>query len=103
MGLCSGALRRYLEERKELPADPLIAMVPVSVRTEEQQGTFGNQVSAMSASLHTHIADPVQRLESIHESMSIATEQPWNRTWSKLPVSWCRKASLPLNFAPLTR
>jgi diacylglycerol O-acyltransferase len=75
MALCSGALRRYLEERKELPSDPLIAMVPVSVRTEEQQGTFGNQVSAMSASLHTHVADPVQRLECIHDSMSVAKEQ----------------------------
>jgi WS/DGAT/MGAT family acyltransferase len=75
LALCSGALRRYLEERRELPADPLIAMVPVSVRTEDQRGTLGNQVSAMSASLHTHIADPVQRLECIHQSMRVAKEK----------------------------
>lgn len=30
MALCAGALRRYLKEHKELPVDPLIAMVPVS-------------------------------------------------------------------------
>ena len=34
-------------------------MVPVSVRTEAQKGTFGNQVSAMGASLHTDVEDPV--------------------------------------------
>jgi len=75
MGLCAGALRRFLAERGELPADPLIAMVPVSIRTESQKGTFGNQVSAMSASLHTDVADPLQRLQRIHESMRIAKEQ----------------------------
>lgn len=75
MAICAGALRRYLEERDGLPADPLIAMVPVSIRTESQKGTFGNQVSAMSASLHTDVADAVQRLRRIHDSMSIAKEQ----------------------------
>ena len=75
LGLCSAALRRYLEERHELPSDPLLAMVPVSVRTEEQKGTFGNQVSAMTASLHTHIKDPVQRIAAIHQSMKIAKDK----------------------------
>jgi WS/DGAT/MGAT family acyltransferase len=75
MALCAGALRRYLDERRELPKEPLVAMVPVSIRTEDQAGTFGNQVSAMTASLHTHIADPLQRLDRIHESMRIAKEQ----------------------------
>jgi WS/DGAT/MGAT family acyltransferase len=75
LGMCAGALRKFLEERKELPADPLIAMVPVSIRTEEQKGTFGNQVSAMGASLHTDVADPIQRLQRIHDSMSVAKEK----------------------------
>jgi WS/DGAT/MGAT family acyltransferase len=75
MAICSGALRRYLKERGELPSDPLVAMVPVSVRTEEQKGSFGNQVSSMTASLHTHVEEPLQRLDMIHQSMRIAKEK----------------------------
>jgi WS/DGAT/MGAT family acyltransferase len=75
MALCAGALRRYLLQHNELPADPLVAMVPVSVRSEADSGSFGNQISAMSASLHTHIEDPIERLQCIHKSMRVAKEQ----------------------------
>jgi WS/DGAT/MGAT family acyltransferase len=75
LALCAGALRRHLSERRQLPADPLVAMVPVSVRTEQQKGTFGNQVSAMTTSLHTHVDDPIERLRRIHESMRVAKEK----------------------------
>jgi WS/DGAT/MGAT family acyltransferase len=67
---CSGMLRTWLQERGLLPELPLIAMVPVSVRTESHAGSLGNQVSAMAAVLHTDQADPVTRLRKIHESMS---------------------------------
>jgi diacylglycerol O-acyltransferase / wax synthase len=73
--MCAGALRRYLDGRDEHPDGPLVAMVPVSVRTEDQKGTHGNQVSMMLTSLATDLDDPVERLEVVHESTVIAKEQ----------------------------
>jgi len=75
MAACAGAVRRWLEVHRELPAQPLLAMVPLSIRTSEQRGQFGNRVSAMIASLPTHLADPVQRLSAAHEAMRAAKEQ----------------------------
>ena len=66
---CAGMLRAWLGERDALPDQPLIAMVPVSVRTEGNTA-LGNQVSGMAAVLHTDEADPDTRLRKIHESMS---------------------------------
>ena len=37
--LCAGALRNYLDARDEHPEGPLVAMVPISVRTDDQKGT----------------------------------------------------------------
>src|SRR4051794_30623851 len=42
VALCAGAVRQWLLARDALPDAPLVAMVRMSVRTEEQQGTFGN-------------------------------------------------------------
>lgn len=75
MALCAGALRRWLELHEALPPSPLVAAVPVSVRTKGQKGTFGNKVSMMLAPLATNVSDPVERLESTHEAMRAAKEQ----------------------------
>lgn len=72
---CAGALRSWLSEQGELPADPLLAMIPVSVRTEAERSTFGNRVSAMLAPIPTHLDDPEERLLAAHEAMRSAKEQ----------------------------
>ena len=75
MAVCTSALREWLTERDELPKDPLVAMVPVSVRGEEEQGSFGNRVSTMIVPLPTNEADPRTRLMMIHDSMRVAKDR----------------------------
>jgi diacylglycerol O-acyltransferase len=76
LGLCAGALRRYLEERGELPSRPLVAGVPVAVAAggEGERRLGGNWVSNMFTSLRTDLADPVERLKAIHETTKVAKE-----------------------------
>ncbi len=75
MALCAGALRRWLELHEALPASPLVAAVPVSLRATDQQGTMGNKVSMMLAPLPTNLSDPFERLETMHQAMRAAKEQ----------------------------
>ena len=75
MTLCAGALRRWLELHEALPAAPLIAAVPVSVRTRDQKGSYGNRVSMMLAALPTNLPDPGERLGAMHEAMRAAKDQ----------------------------
>lgn len=69
LAMCSGALRYYLLEHEALPEAPLIAMVPVSLRTEEEADAGGNLVGAILCNLATNSDDPAQRLLTISESM----------------------------------
>ena len=75
MAACAGAMRSFLAARDELPDTPLVAMVPVSVRTPEQFGTFGNRVSTMIVELPTDEDDAPARLQRVHETMRSAKER----------------------------
>jgi diacylglycerol O-acyltransferase / wax synthase len=75
MAICAGALRTWLQQHDALPTTALVAAVPVSVRTEDQQGTHGNRVSTMLAPLPTHLDDPMERLHAASEAMRAAKEQ----------------------------
>jgi diacylglycerol O-acyltransferase len=83
LALCAGALRRYLDERGELPDRPLLAGVPVSTGSAgapaagpggRPQRLSGNRVSNLFTSLRTDIADPVERLHAIHDVTQAAKE-----------------------------
>jgi WS/DGAT/MGAT family acyltransferase len=69
LAMCSGALRYYLLEQNALPETPLIAMVPVSLRTEDEADAGGNLVGAILCNLATDTDDPAQRLQTISDSM----------------------------------
>ena len=69
VSICAGAVRRWLLDHNELPDEPLVAQIPVSVRTDEQVGTYGNRIMLMSAPLHTEEPDPERRLQRTHESL----------------------------------
>ncbi len=82
MAICAGGLRRWLADHDALPDAPLKAAVPVSIRAEAEKGTFGNKVSMIMADLPTNLADPMARLQAVHESMKAAKEEH-----GALPVS----------------
>ena len=63
LAMCSGALRDYLIERDALPDTPLIAMVPVSLRSKEEADAGGNMVGSILCNLATDVEDPAQRIE----------------------------------------
>jgi diacylglycerol O-acyltransferase / wax synthase len=73
LALVSGVLRKFLNDRGELPDNSLVAMVPVSVRDKSDR-PGRNQVSGMFSRLETQIEDPAQRLKAIAEANSVAKQ-----------------------------
>ena len=66
----SSGFRALLVERGE-PLEPhaVPSLVPVSVRAQDDEGGFGNQVSATVADLPVQIDDPVERLTAIRTEL----------------------------------
>ncbi|MEE3849389.1 wax ester/triacylglycerol synthase family O-acyltransferase [Gordonia sp. LSe1-13] len=70
LAITAGALRDYLEGHDELPDEPLVAMVPVSVHGADESSlvTGGtNKVTGMFAKLASDLDDPVDRLKRAAE------------------------------------
>jgi WS/DGAT/MGAT family acyltransferase len=72
LAMCSGALRAYLLEQDALPASPLIAMTPVSLRdenSEEAADAPSNAVGTILCNLATDLEHPGARLVAVRASM----------------------------------
>ena len=66
----TGGLRHLLKSRGEKTDDlELRAMVPVSVRADQDRGALGNQVASIWAPLPVFEEDPVKRLHFVTEKM----------------------------------
>jgi diacylglycerol O-acyltransferase len=74
IAVSGGALRRYLEDRGELPSSSLVASVPVSVRGESKKKGGSNKVSTIFSRLGTDIEDPLDRLAMVSEGNTNAKE-----------------------------
>ena len=72
VAITAAALRSWLLEHDELPEEPLLAMVPISVRLPEEFGTYGNRVSMMVVPIPTNEPDPAARIRRAHEDLDIA-------------------------------
>ena len=87
--LCSGALRRYLQDYDALPAKSLVAAVPVSLRAAGDTSS-DNQAFMLLCQLATHLKDPLARLKAIKESINKGKA-----------FTGGAKASIPLDFPSL--
>ena len=74
VALCAGALRRRLAARGEVVDGPLVAMVPVTVRTGTDR-EYGNRISSMIVAIPTDVPDARERLERAHEVMKAAKDR----------------------------
>ncbi|MDX6688997.1 MAG: diacylglycerol O-acyltransferase / wax synthase [Solirubrobacteraceae bacterium] len=93
LAVVAGALREWLHSRGvRTEGLELRALVPVSVRTDEQRGSAGNRLAAMRGPLPVYVDDPVERLGVVRAAMDDLKE-------SKQAVGAEVLASVQ-NFAP---
>jgi diacylglycerol O-acyltransferase / wax synthase len=95
LAMCAGALRRYLLDLGELPEQPLVAAVPVSLRADEDESGAGNAVGAILVNLGTHLESPLDRYALIHRSAEVGKIQLQGLTTPGIMLVSA------LNFGPL--
>jgi WS/DGAT/MGAT family acyltransferase len=69
LAVCSGALRTHLIANGQDSEQPLVAIVPVSVRDDGNED-YGNHLSAMFVPLSNDLQTPLERLRTVTEASS---------------------------------
>jgi WS/DGAT/MGAT family acyltransferase len=57
--MVTGAMRRYLIAKNDLPEQSMTTIMPVNMRTEAEKDAPGNLVSMAALDMHSTIADPI--------------------------------------------
>jgi WS/DGAT/MGAT family acyltransferase len=71
LAVVAGALRGWLHDRGvRTPGLALRALVPVSMRSDEERGMLGNRLAVFRAPLPVYARDPVERLRIVREEMA---------------------------------
>ncbi len=86
LGTVAGALRDYFLGHNELPARALKAAVPVSLRAAGDESA-NNQVSGVTMTLATDVADPLLRLRTI-AAASAGTKTMVGRVKAAIPTDF---------------
>jgi diacylglycerol O-acyltransferase len=102
-----GAVRRYLDRIGQLPAEALVAGVPISTHVEGEERA--NAVAGAFVTLATHLEDPAARLAAIRDATSQAKRRdsggmldsvgPWLEVPSPLVFSLFARAYTRLHLA----
>jgi diacylglycerol O-acyltransferase / wax synthase len=67
----AGGLRTWLRSRGvRTEGLELRALVPMSIRSDEEKGELGNRIAAMRGPLPVYVDDPVERLRIVSEAMA---------------------------------
>jgi WS/DGAT/MGAT family acyltransferase len=75
LAACTQTLRRYLEAHGGAPEAPLVAAIPVSLRSPEEGGTYGNRLSVLLVHLPVHLSDPVDQLLALRHDAASSKQQ----------------------------
>ena len=73
VAVAGGAARKYLLGKKELPAESLSGLMPISLRSEASAG--GNDVAGFPVRVRSDIGDPIERLEAVHDEAKTSKAQ----------------------------
>jgi diacylglycerol O-acyltransferase / wax synthase len=70
LAVVTGALREWLHGRGiRTEGLELRALVPVSIRSEDERGNLGNRIAAMRGPLPVYVEDPARRLRVVTQQM----------------------------------